>query len=317
VGFDRWATVISLAAATACASSTTSTNRDDGGDGRIDGGVRRDAAPGSDGGPGGLDAGPMRPDGGTCATGTLCEGFCVDVATDPRNCGGCSRSCVIPNATAACNAGTCELGSCNTGFADCDGNLTNGCEIASDCTEGSACSTGCGSTGTTSCADACAPVCAPPAESCNTADDDCNGACDEGAIAGCRHGVHRSLGPGGHFYTTDATEAGSGGFTVERLDYYFLYTSDVGGLVPLFRCRKPSGNRFYTTSIDCEIGVAPESTMGFMAPDSRCGATQLYRLYRGTNDDHFYTTSAAERDNAVAMFGYVYESVAGWVWTAR
>jgi hypothetical protein len=29
---------------------------------------------------------------------------------------------------------------------------------------------------------------------------------------------------------------------------------------------------------------------------------------------HFYTTSAAERDNAVASYGYKYEGIAAYVW---
>jgi hypothetical protein len=311
VTFARWSLVacVSVAAAACATGDDAPTARDDAGspggrDGAVDGGAR-------------TDAGPPGSDGGACATGTPCDGLCVDTATDPTNCGGCGRTCAIPNATAACSAGTCAVASCDTGFADCDATIDNGCELPSDCTAGGACSTRCGTTGTMSCADPCKPACMPPAETCNTVDDDCNGACDEGGIAGCRRGVHRSSGASGHFYTTDAAEAACCGYAVESLDYFFLYTADVGGLVPLFRCRKPSGNRFYTTAIDCEIDVAPESTLGFMAPDARCGATPLYRLYRGANDDHFYTTSAGERDNAVAMFGYAYESVTGHVWTAR
>jgi len=37
----------------------------------------------------------------------------------------------------------------------------------------------------------------------------------------------------------------------------------------------------------------------------------LYRLYNATS--HFYTTSAAERDNAVSQYGYVYEGIACYV----
>lgn len=34
------------------------------------------------------------------------------------------------------------------------------------------------------------------------------------------------------------------------------------------------------------------------------GTTRLYRLYNPRTGDHFYTTSAIERDNAIAMYGY-------------
>jgi hypothetical protein len=56
---------------------------------------------------------------------------------------------------------------------------------------------------------------------------------------------------------------------------------------------------------------------GFDAIDSktRADATLLFRLLGG-NGDHFYTTSSAERDNAVANLGYVSEGVACEVFPA-
>ncbi|MBI5515446.1 MAG: hypothetical protein HY909_16825 [Deltaproteobacteria bacterium] len=59
---------------------------------------------------------------------TLCGMSCVTVATDVMNCGRCGNACSFPNATAVCAAGTCALGACLTGFADCDMNPANGCE---------------------------------------------------------------------------------------------------------------------------------------------------------------------------------------------
>ena len=52
--------------------------------------------------------------------------------------------------------------------------------------------------------------------------------------------------------------------------------------------------------------------LGFIATRATCGAVPLYRLNNGPN--HFYTTSAAERDDAIASLGYVDEGVAGYVW---
>lgn len=52
----------------------------------------------------------------------------VDLATDLQNCGDCNNVCDSPNATPVCNNGSCELGSCNIGFMDCDLNTANGCE---------------------------------------------------------------------------------------------------------------------------------------------------------------------------------------------
>jgi len=245
-----------------------------------------------------------------------CGVTCVDLDSDPNNCGLCGRSCVITNAQAACAAGECMLDSCDPGFSDCDGLLETGCEAAVDCSA-SACETACGSTGTQSCDDSCAPICVPPVETCNAIDDDCNAACDEGPLPACRAGVHRSYSPTlGHFYTTDRTEASSGDFTLEAASFFHLYVDAVDGLVPLFRCLKGNGRRFYTSSIDCETTGAPELTVGFMSAEARCDSSPLYRVYQAGSDSHFYTTSAAERDNAVANLGYTDQGVAGHIWLA-
>jgi hypothetical protein len=155
----------------------------------------------------------------------------------------------------------------------------------------------------------------PIAETCNAVDDDCNGACDEGAMGGCRQGVHRSNSPTlGHFYTLDEAEASAGDYNVEALNFYFTYVEAIDGLVPLYRCLRGNGKRFYTKSAACESAGAAEGHVGYVAPEPRCGSTELYRLYNPGADSHFYTISAGERDNAVAA-GWVYETVIGYVWT--
>src|SRR5579871_3660204 len=54
----------------------------------------------------------------------------TSVLTDANNCGACGQLCKgLPNATANCAAGNCVLGMCNMGFADCDMNPMNGCEV--------------------------------------------------------------------------------------------------------------------------------------------------------------------------------------------
>lgn len=57
-----------------------------------------------------------------------CGGTCTDTNTDLNNCGGCGRVCSFPHASATCVAGACELGACDQGFANCDGNPSTGCE---------------------------------------------------------------------------------------------------------------------------------------------------------------------------------------------
>jgi hypothetical protein len=64
--------------------------------------------------------------------GTAADGCEVDTTTDAKNCGGCGKPCAAgPNASAACMAGSCTI-TCAKGFADCDKNPANGCEVYTD-----------------------------------------------------------------------------------------------------------------------------------------------------------------------------------------
>jgi len=69
---------------------------------------------------------------------------------------------------------------CNGADDDCDGDPDDDFECVMGA-EDVTCTTACGSLGTTSCSSDCAlQACSPPAESCNHADDDCDGVADEG-----------------------------------------------------------------------------------------------------------------------------------------
>ncbi len=100
-------------------------------------------------GTGGDDGGPMRLDAsldGCEPSSEICnsedddcdnlvdEGFALQ--TDPANCGTCNTQCVVPNAFPACIAGQCAIDSCEAGFHNRNGNVTDGCEYA--CTESGA-----------------------------------------------------------------------------------------------------------------------------------------------------------------------------------
>lgn len=59
-----------------------------------------------------------------------CAGKCVDLQTDAANCGHCFNNCVYqrPNAVGTCNKGICGM-ECVRGFADCNGDPADGCEV--------------------------------------------------------------------------------------------------------------------------------------------------------------------------------------------
>lgn len=229
-----------------------------------------------------------------CRADEGCAGATPRCDTALRRCVECTRTDQCPGG-ASCAGGRCMMVSCPTGRADCNRNAADGCEadLATDPMNCGACAT-------------------MPAEQCNTRDDNCNGRCDD--VGGCRIGVHRSSGVE-HFYTTNRTEAGCCGFTVEAENFFYLYGAMVPGTAPLYRCYSPSqGRHLLTPDAACE-GFNREGIIGYIGTSSACGATPLYRLHNPTNRDNFYTTSAAERDNAVMMYGYQARELAGYVWT--
>lgn len=71
---------------------------------------------------------------GTCqllcmAPSTKCGGKCTNTDTDPDNCGACAVACSLPNATPGCSGGSCTVASCSSGYGNCDGVASNGCEV--------------------------------------------------------------------------------------------------------------------------------------------------------------------------------------------
>jgi hypothetical protein len=94
--------------------------------------------------------------GGRCTSLTCpdkkadCDGnasnACEADLTAAKTCGSCDVSCgPYAHATAGCKDGRCAVASCDKGFADCDGQLKNGCETALDQTKTcGACDTDCG-----------------------------------------------------------------------------------------------------------------------------------------------------------------------------
>ena len=106
--------------------------------------------------------------GFTCCAGTIGSCFTSCGSTGSRMC-----------------SGSCTWGSCTAPAEICNG-IDDDCDTLCDegwscCAgESTTCPTSCGSTGTRTCSGSCAwGSCAPPSETCNGADDDCDTLCDE------------------------------------------------------------------------------------------------------------------------------------------
>lgn len=67
--------------------------------------------------------------GYNCGDCLRCGGSeCIDMMTDTLHCGGCDINCALPNSNVSCNNSRCQFDGCIEGFANQDGDLTNGCE---------------------------------------------------------------------------------------------------------------------------------------------------------------------------------------------
>ena len=57
---------------------------------------------------------------------------CETSLTTLSDCGGCGVTCSLPNASETCATGQCRISSCNSGWGNCDGTHSNGCENSLD-----------------------------------------------------------------------------------------------------------------------------------------------------------------------------------------
>ena len=147
--------------------------------------------------------GPCAADYGNC-DGNAANGCEASLQTDANNCNGCDNKCIPANATAVCTSGTCAIASCYAGYFDCDGAVSNGCEVnlKTDTSNCNACGTKCSTAnGTASCADGvCKIACSSGYDNCDGSvtngceanlqkDSDNCGTCGHACAHGCTNGV--------------------------------------------------------------------------------------------------------------------------------
>jgi hypothetical protein len=241
-----------------------------------------------------------------------------------ERCEGGGWRCSAPETCDCTPAGASEeeaCGFCGTRRRTCRADLSwepwGECAGAGECAPGATegCATACGSGGTRRCGDGCAfGECTPPEETCNLADDDCDGACDEG----CRHPIHRSYNPAehDHTYNADLSAAACCGNVLEAEGYFYLATTAVPGTTELFLCYVAGWtDHFVSTSSACEGGAAVEGSLGYIATSPACGTVPLYRVFDPVGFDHMFTIWEAERATVLGL-GWVDEGLAGYVWTS-
>jgi hypothetical protein len=126
--------------------------------------------------------------------------------------------------------------------------------------------------------------------------------------------MYSPFGTGEHFYTVSHGE-GLGWFNLEAVNYYYLRAAnDMPSLTPFYRCLIGSKHFYSANAQECSnAGGHVESSLGYISTQPQTGLAPLYRLYNGGSYDHFYTTSADERDTAATNYGYSYEGIAGYV----
>jgi len=89
----------------------------------------------------------------------LTNGCEAELNGDTANCSACGAACDATNGTPACITGACSL-TCDTGFDDCDGDVTSGCETDTqiDTAHCGACRNPCGGVSDTCCSGGCFAV---------------------------------------------------------------------------------------------------------------------------------------------------------------
>ncbi|MBI5501324.1 MAG: hypothetical protein HY907_13850 [Deltaproteobacteria bacterium] len=199
-------------------------------------------------------------DDGGCPSGTeSCGGTCVNTNTDHDNCGGCGNSC----GEAVCNAGRCVCS--GVGLELCGTTCENTQSDPANCGDcGHACPTG------QNCvAGACTSECSPVTESCNSRDDDCDGATDEDVTRAC----DTACGAGTQTCTTGSwgtcSAPAPGTEVCDTVDNDCDGSTDEGVGTTYYR---DSDSDLYGTPLDTRVACATPPA-GYVANDDDCDDT--------------------------------------------
>lgn len=179
------------------------------------------------------------------------------------------------------------------------------------------CTTSCGSSGTQTCSGTSCTwsSCAPPAETCNGVDEDCDGNID---TSSCLATVWRFYNPstGDHMYKT--TQTPDAGYQLELISFK-VYTSQVSGTVPLYQRFNGSDHLPTYVTTEGDPWYSGTVTLGYVATNSSWSAAgyasaELCRYYHASIGDHMLFTYISDANLPGVLPGYVREGCGRWVW---
>jgi hypothetical protein len=246
------------------------------------------------------------------------DGCETNIATDPLNCGACGEDCEVAHGMGTCEAGTCAIVSCDTGFKSCDtgasdGGLANGCETdtRNDPERCGGCDNACSfANASAGCVDSsCVLVeCAPNHADCNAADGcetdtsssiqhcgSCTGTCSNaGATAvSCTSGQCDPP-------TCDATHANCDGNAANGCETDITTLSDCGGCGNA--CTTATPNCVATDDVyRCQAKITLASTPPYpVAVAVSNNLTFSYTPHAGTNRLILLALTAESQNNGIA-----------------
>lgn len=116
-----------------------------------------------------------------------------------------------------------------------------------------------------------------------------------------------------HLYSHMSNEGHQYGYKLEGIAFY-LAPAPAAEHVALYRCYRPATlTHLLSTDAGCE-GSTTEGPMGYIATTQLPGTVPLYRLFRSAYQANFYTTNWPEADDAVRLYGFSQQGVAGYVY---